>query len=248
MKTILQMTAWTMTPPRPYSLFHILLALGGSASALVLAFLLSRRGRTLRRLFACGLILGAGELYKQLFLTLIVHPGVYDWWYFPFQLCSIPMYLCLLLPVLPVRTRIPVLVFLRDFGLLGGFMALAEPSGLMHSYLSLTLHGFLWHFFLLFIGFTCHFSFGSGEAFRSLRGFLQCLPIYLGCCLIALAINLAAGPAADIAMFYLSPYHPSPQAVFHRISVALGIFPGNVIYMAATVLGAFLIHLILRRR
>ena len=34
-------------------------------------------------------------------------------------------------------------------------MALAEPSGLMHPYLLLTLHGFLWHFMLIFIGLYC---------------------------------------------------------------------------------------------
>ena len=27
-------------------------------------------------------------------------------------------------------------------------MALAEPSGLMHPYITLTVHGFLWHFIL----------------------------------------------------------------------------------------------------
>lgn len=41
----------------------------------------------------CGIILAFGELYKQLFLYVIVNHGKYDWWYFPFQLCSTPMYL-----------------------------------------------------------------------------------------------------------------------------------------------------------
>ena len=54
-----------------------------------------------RILFCCGLFLSASELYKQLFLYYMINQGRYDWWYFPFQLCSLPMYFCLLLPFLP---------------------------------------------------------------------------------------------------------------------------------------------------
>lgn len=38
----------------------------------------------------CGIILAFGELYKQLFLYVIVNHGKYDWWYFPFQLAALP--------------------------------------------------------------------------------------------------------------------------------------------------------------
>lgn len=130
---LLKLTAWPMTPPKPYSFFHIFLCLAGISFSICLAVFLSRRRRDpVRRLFLCGLILAVSEVYKQLFLTLVAHPGVYDWWYFPFQLCSIPMYLCLILPLLPEGGRRTAATFLQDFGLLGGFMALAEPSGLMH--------------------------------------------------------------------------------------------------------------------
>lgn len=97
---------------------------------------------------------------------------------------------------------------------------------------------------LIFIGFFCCFSSGSS---RSLKQYVSALPIFFSCCLIALAINWAAGPETNIAMFYISPYHPSQQAVFHRISLKIGIFGGNLLYVASAALGAFLIHLGLRR-
>ena len=238
---LLKLTAWPMTPPKPYSFFHIFLCLAGISFSICLAVFLSRRRRDpVRRLFLCGLILAVSEVYKQLFLTLVAHPGVYDWWYFPFQLCSIPMYLCLILPLLPEGGRRTAATFLQDFGLLGGFMALAEPSGLMHPYITLTLHGFIWHFILIFTGVTC---FLSPLPCRSRRGFLRALPLFLVCCLIALFINWAAGPDTKIDMFYISPYHPSQQVVFHQIALITGIFWGNVIYVAAAAFGAFLIHL-----
>lgn len=238
---LLEWTAWTMTPPKPYSFFHIALSLTGIAFAVCLAACLNRRGGSIsRRLFFAGLILAVSELYKQLFLTLAAHPGVYDWWYFPFQLCSVPMYLCLLLPFLPESKRGALYAFLQDFSLLGGFLALAEPSGLMHPYVTLTLHGFFWHFGLIFIGCSV---FLSGKTERGAAGFLPGLPVFLACCLAALLINWAAGPDTNIAMFYISPYRPSQQVVFHQIALRAGIFWGNVLYVAAAAAGALLIHL-----
>lgn len=52
-----------------------------------------------RIFFSIGLLLFASELWKQWVLTFILNDGVYDFWYFPFQLCSIPMYLLLVLPL-----------------------------------------------------------------------------------------------------------------------------------------------------
>ena len=53
-----------------------------------------------RFFFVTGMILLGSEAGKQLFLTFSVGKGHYLWWYFPFQLCSIPMYLLPLLPFL----------------------------------------------------------------------------------------------------------------------------------------------------
>ena len=99
-KTLLQAAAWPIQAPEPYSAFHILLCAAGIPLAVFLARRLARiclhpRGV----LFICGLVLAVSELYKQSFLYFIVSQGRYNWWYFPFQLCSVPMYLCLILPL-----------------------------------------------------------------------------------------------------------------------------------------------------
>ena len=54
-----------------------------------------------RFFFCCGLILLASEIWKQWTLTFQLNHGVYNFWYFPFQLCSVPMYVCLILPWVP---------------------------------------------------------------------------------------------------------------------------------------------------
>ena len=94
-----QASAWTMQTPVPYSPFHLSLTALGICAAAWMARRLAA-GRRKHVLFVCGLILAASELYKQGFLYYIVNGRSYDWWYFPFQLCSVPMYLCLAVPLL----------------------------------------------------------------------------------------------------------------------------------------------------
>ena len=49
-----------------------------------------------RVLFCTGLLLLCMELWKQLYLYFAVFGEHYQVWYLPWQLCSMPMYLCLL--------------------------------------------------------------------------------------------------------------------------------------------------------
>lgn len=47
-----------------------------------------------RILLGVGLFLMFCEGYKLLFYYYVIGHGSFQWWVFPFQLCSIPMYLC----------------------------------------------------------------------------------------------------------------------------------------------------------
>ena len=245
----LRMTDWNMETPAPYSLFHISVSAVGIAAAAWMAWRLTRPApdrttdvsqRISRVLFLCGLFLAAGELYKQLFLYYVIF-GAYNWWYFPFQLCSIPMYLCLLLPLLRRHGKLfhTVCTFLQDFSLLGGIMALAEPSGLLHPYWTLTMHGLIWHILLVFIGLLLAFS---QIPYRTNAGYLCTLPMLAAFCAVATVINIATGGAAD--MFYISPYYPVTQIVFYQISLRLGTGAGICIYVLCLCAGGFLFHLL----
>ncbi len=243
MEALMQKIAWPMTPPAPCSAFHLLTAAAGLILSVFLAYVLSKhkKSSTDRVLFLCGVVLGVSELVKQFFLYYIVNGKTYDWWYFPFQLCSLPMYFCLILPLVS-KTKYGIIfyTFMQDFNLLGGVMALAEPSGLFHPYWFLTLHGLLWHILLIFIGLLIGFS---GKSDHSLKGYFSTLPLFGICCLIASAINILAKPAGRADMFYISPYYPSTQAVFHQIALKTGILAGNLIYLFSICLGGFLFHL-----
>lgn len=102
-----QATAWTMDTPKPYGAFHLVLTVLGVSLSIFLARKFSFRKEKPDRIpfFFMRLILGLTELYKQGFIYYIENGRTYDWWYFPFQLCSVPMYLGLFIPMVPARIR-----------------------------------------------------------------------------------------------------------------------------------------------
>ena len=195
----------------------------------------------LHLLFACGVFLAFSEVYKQLFLYYIENNRHYDWWYFPFQLCSLPMYLCLLLPFVPHKYQRIFCTFMYNYNLLGAVMVFVDPSGLMHPYWTLTLHGFIWHILLIFIGLLIAFS---RMVLPTAKGFWQSTAVFAVGCVIATIINVTSHPYGNADMFYITPYYATTQIVYSQIAAKFGIFAGNAVYVLSIILGAWLLHLV----
>ena len=192
--------------------------------------------------FCCGLAMLLSEFWKQWCLTYRLGSGQYNWWYFPFQLCSIPMYVCLLLPFLSFgRVRRALLTFLMDFGLLAGFFTFFDTSGLHYPLVLLTVHSYAWHILLILLGLYAGYI---NAAYVSYLDFLKAAGVYLACCLLATVLNLVCYPLGRINMFYISPHFQMSQKVFQKIALCLGNSAGIAIYICATVTGAWLVHLL----
>ena len=263
--SLLDATARRMEVPAMFGTFHIaavLIAVIIAAAGASCAKRLSYSGRV-RLLAVCGWVLVIMEVYKQLFLYCVVNGGTYDWWYFPFQLCSVAVYLCILPPFLcrgadGVRSSAagPVFTFLAVYTFTGAAAALIIPEDYLRSYVTLTLHGFIWHGILLMISLTILLS---RMADLSRRGFARATVLFLVMCAAAVCINIAVEPlmAASYAegliphsyaaMFYLNPYHLSPQPLVDIIQKSAGIPLGLALYVISVIAVSGLLCLLFRR-
>lgn len=202
---------------------------------------LSPKGQN-RLLLILAVLFPFSELGKQI-LLYISNGCSYDWWYFPFQLCSLPMYLLPLYCLLPEKykkARLTLANFLVDFGLLGGIFAFADTSGMHYSLTVLTLHSYLWHFLMIFLGLFLIFTHKNST---HPKDFLLPGALFLMLVGIATCLNIAFHANGLINMFYISPYYLMEQIVFRDIALITGQTTGRLIYIASEIFGAFLIHL-----
>lgn len=234
--------AWPMATPPAYGAFHILFTLLGFALCYFSAWKLRNvSDKTSRRiLFFCGLFLTVSEILKQFFYYFAIMDNCYSWNDFPFQLCSVPMYMCLIAPWLkPGKLQRGMYSFMVLYNLLGGAISFTEPSGLLHGYWFLTMHACIWHMMLVFVGlFLCLSKRGGNRK----SDYTHATWTFIVLCAVAFTLNylVQLGIGAHMNMFFVGPGN-SPIIVFKQFSQWFGWYINTPIYIFAVCLGAYII-------
>lgn len=238
---LISATAWEMQPFKAYGPFHLTFTVAGFALCAFLAWRLRKLGDKGSKylIFGVGLFLALTEVYKQMFYRICLWDGEYDWGIFPFHLCSVPMYLCIIAPFLKEgKLQKAMHSFMGCYNLLGGAISFAEPSGLIHNYWTLTLHAFIWHMLLVFVGLYLCFS---GRAGREKSDYLAATKMFLLLCMVAFGLNLAFRELSGGAVnaFFIGP-SDSPIIVFETISEYFGWYVSTAIYIPVVCFGAYI--------
>ncbi len=199
--------------PAAFGAFHLVSA----AIILLIAGLmvlfrrrLPRGERALRRsLIIFGVGLALLEIGKQLVYSYTPgHGWAYNWERFPFQFCSIPIYVALVAMCLGEgRGRRALLAFLATYAPVAGCAVLFYPSAsVFHEVVFLNLHTMVWHGSMLLYGLYLWLT----EAVLPTRETaVGAALVYLPTGFVALALNEAAHAWAfadgyDFNMFYIS--------------------------------------------
>ena len=241
MEAFIQWTAWQMEKPAPYGLFHILMTFGLLAIAVTAAWLLRNTNEKQNRIVlgAVGIFLLLAEVYKIAFHML--HPDGWGFWgVFPFQLCSVPMYLSLIC-VFSSSRKFNSWLYECMFAvnMFGGIMAFLEPSGIQHEYVTLTLHAYIWHMMLIFLGL---YLYMSKRACMDRGSYKKAAAVYLATCALAQTFNVIFGDR--INCFYISLVRQSPLAVFKDIYAACGGLINCVLMIVAILLASAIVYYI----
>jgi len=243
---LLALTAWRSEAPRAYGFVHLSFFFVGLTVAVYLAIKLKNidEKRFNRVLFVCGLLLLIFEGYKQLFLTFYLNDGIFMWNNFPFHLCSMPMYLCLIYPFIKTyRKKKAIYTFMATYNFLGGFLSFIEPSGILNEYWILTYHSLFWHMMLVFIGLLIAFNINCSF---DLRGFKDAVRLFMVLAVLAYLINIDVlyFTEQQTNMFFIGPLS-SPLVVFDYISDNYGWFLNMLLYSTVLSFGAYIIYLLI---
>ena len=242
MEAFLRWTAWSMESPVSYGWFHILFTAALLGIAVLGAWLLRRTNDRQNRivLLSVGGFLLIAEVYKILFHMVVDPYGWKFWGTFPFQLCSVPMYLsvfCAFCRNEKINSWLYEYMFAVN--MFGGIMAFIEPSGINHPYVTLTVHAYIWHMALIFLGLYLYFS---KRVCLDRSSYRKAAAVYLASCAVAQGFNLIY--AGKVNCFYISPYVQSPLAVFKDIYASCGWIVNMALLMLAMLLASAAVYYI----
>ncbi len=161
------------------------------------------------------------EVYKQLNFSYNVSDDTwgYQWYAFPFQFCSTPMYVMLLASCLKDgKLRSCLCSFLATFGLFAGVAVMLYPGDVFISTIGINIQTMVHHGMMVVIGVM---MYATGSAKLSHSTIFKGLPIFV--CLVGIASGMNVlyhnhGPADQtFNMFYISPYFPCTLPVLSTI-------------------------------
>ena len=206
MKLFLKLTHFEMIKPTPYGSFHLsFLILSIVALFVFCRFFKSKNERRSNQiLFFVGLFLLVLEIYKQIYFTLVIGNGYYIWAVFPLQPCSIPMYLCLLVPFIKGQNiKKGFYNYIYIYGTLGGVVVLLFPNNVFTTHLTMNLHTVVWHFALVFLGVFLY----KIDLIDINNGYKIPAILYLCFALTAFFINIFVNKFLNqfISLFFIGP-------------------------------------------
>ncbi len=157
------------------------------------------------------------EIYKQLLYSY--NPGddtwAYEWYAFPYQFCSTPMYVMLAAILIKnEKVRTALYAYLATYGFFAGTVVLIYPGDVFSKFIGINAQTMIHHGAMVVMGVLMYVL---GRAKFSHKTILNALPVFGIAVAIALGLNIVyhffGDPEQTFNMFFISPYYPCTLAV-----------------------------------
>lgn len=215
LEKIITFLQFKMETPTPYGWFHLLSVL---LIILLIVFLAVKKFKTKRVLFVLSVIMLLFEVYKQLSFSFDGEKWEYQWYAFPFQFCSTPMYIAFIASLVKNKKVESCLYsFLATFGTVAGIAVMAYPVTVFIPEVLIDVQTMVHHGFMIVIGLTLLIN---GDVKLSYKTALKGLIVFAILVAIAVIVNVITYHVnfeGGLEFFYISPYHTPEIPVFDII-------------------------------
>ena len=206
--------------------------------------------KLLRLLHRCGIVMLVAEVWKQWFCYVCLFNKEPNLWFFPWQLCSMAMYVSFLVQYVRGKTQTAFLVFLSTYSLLGGIVALILPYDMLRPQVPLMVHSFAYQGAMLTEALIAVLILKKRRK-KEKPAFLPATVLFLGMAAVAEAINVLAhvllhDPDLEPNMFYITPFYPSTQPVLSDIAHKCGTPVEIAVYLGLIILTSFILYSLFR--
>ena len=191
------------------------------------------------------------EIYKQINYTFRMEDGVlitdYQWYAFPFQFCSTPMYVGLLAGLVKKgKLHDSLCAYLATFAIFAGLAVMLVPGDVFIEILGVNVQTMICHGSMLTIGI---YLYATGHVKLSHKTILKALPVFaitVGMAMIMNEVFYRSGIVGEEAfnMFYISPYFENFLPIYSDIHRAVPAPWNIVIYIAGFTAAAYVMLLL----
>lgn len=248
---ILEFLDASMTTPEPYGAFHLIwFALSIAAGVLLCVYCKDTERYARRVVLVTAIIVTVLEIYKQINYTFSFDGTAitadYQWYAFPWQFCSTPMYIGLLAGLTRGKVHRSTCAYLATFAIFAGVCVMFYPNDVFISTIGINIQTMVCHGSMLTIGI---YLLGSGYVELKHKTILKAIPVFAAVVAIAVVLNELAYATGLLEtdtfnMFFISP-HCDPHLPVYSIVQQHVAFPWClIIYIAAFTLAAYLMLLI----
>ncbi len=232
LQNVLRILDTSMQTPESYGWFH-LLCFGLTIAAGVLLCVWHNRhpaDRQRKVVLWITVVTIALEVYKQINFSFGYENGVqfdYQWYSFPFQFCSTPMYIGLLAGLTRKgKVHRGAMAYLATFSLFAGLCVMFYPNDVFISTIGINIQTMYCHGTMVVIGI---YLLGTGYVKIEKKTLLRAVSVFAVCLMLAVIMNEIAYRSGLLEtetfnMFFVSP-HCEPSLVLYSLVQQKLAFP-----------------------
>ena len=253
LKDIILFLDMQMKVPQPYGWFHLLcFFLTGLLTFVICVFCKHRtRRQVMAIVVGTAIVVAILEIYKQFNFTFsYVDEKViadYLWYAFPWQFCSMPMYVGLLLGIFRKgKIHDSLCAFLATYSIFAGVCVMLYPTSVFVEEIGINIQTMVCHGSMITIGIYLLYT---GYVKLEHKTILKAIPVFVCGVLSAVVMNEVAYYTGLLEtdtfnMFFISP-HCEPSLPVYSLIQAVVPYPWClIIYVLAFSLAAYMILLL----
>ncbi len=243
-----------METPTQFGWFHILSIVLTIAITVLLCkyYKPKENGKEAKNvILITAIIVTLFEIYKQINYSFSVDNGIitfyYQWYSFPFQFCSTPMYVGLLTAVFRKgKIHNSLCAYLATYSVFAGAAVVAYTGDVFVRTIGINIQTMVCHCSMIIVGVYLLYT---GYVKLEHKTILKALPVFSAAVMLACILNeiaFATGLTANhyFNMFYVSP-HLDPHLPVYSLIQPIVPYPISlIIYIAGFTAAAYIILLI----
>ena len=242
-----------MKVPEMYGLFHLtFFILSITVGIWLCRYKKDGDERFVRKLLlVSAIIVIILEIYKQINYTFL-YDGTkissdYQWYSFPFQFCSTPMYVSLIASLIKSkRIHNALCAYLATFSVFAGLCVMLYPPQVFIDTIGINVQSMICHGSMISVGI---YLLGTQYVKLTHRTILKAIPVFAVCVSIAFIMNEIAHLSGLLEretfnMFFISPYCEPSLPVYSIVQAHVPYPWCLIIYISVFSLAAYVILLI----